>query len=70
MKKLLIAAVAALSVVAPVFAQGVPAGTSMPVYGSQAFPSTPYEPAFSKLFAERKSTDKDASDTSTLPAGN
>lgn len=65
MNKLSIVAVATLSVAAPVFAQGVPPGTSTPVYGSRAFPNTPYEPAFFKLFNGHKSNTTDTSDTST-----
>jgi hypothetical protein len=53
MKKLLVALVATLSLVGPAFAQGVPPGTSTPVYGSRAFPNAPYEPAFSKLFGHK-----------------
>lgn len=75
MKKLLIAAVATLGVATSVLAQGVPPATSAPMYGSRAFPSTPYEPTFSKLFAGHKNNTKDtsvnndASNTSTLTTG-
>jgi hypothetical protein len=56
MKTLLIAAAAALSLAGPVFAQGLPPGSSPPEYGSQAFPNARYEndTVFSKLFAHFK----------------
>jgi hypothetical protein len=62
-RKLLVAAVAMMSVAGPVFAQGVPQGMSAPVYGSRAFPGTPYEAAFSLLFSGHKSDARDASKT-------
>jgi hypothetical protein len=64
MKKLLIGLAATLGFVGPVFAQGVPPGTSAPAYGSHAFPNTPYEPALFKLFGHKPSP-KDASDVNT-----
>jgi hypothetical protein len=68
MKELLIAVVATLSLVGPAFAQGLPPGTTAPVYGSHAFPNAPYEPAFSKLFGHKTSVPtKDASDVNTSP---
>jgi hypothetical protein len=63
MRKLLVAVVATLGLVGPVFAQGVPPGTSAPVYGSRAFPNAPYEPAFSKLFGHKTI----ASDNANIP---
>jgi hypothetical protein len=61
MNRLLIAVVAALSLVGPAFARGVPPGTSAPAYGSHAFPN--YEPAFFKLFGHKTSSPtKDAKD--------
>jgi hypothetical protein len=63
MNRLLIAVVAALSLVGPAFARGVPPGTSAPAYGSHAFPDTPFEPAFFKLFGHKTSSPtKDAKD--------
>jgi hypothetical protein len=59
MKKLLIAVAAALSLAGPVFAQGLPLGSSPPEYGSHAFPDAQYESGtvFSKLFAHFKVSD-------------
>ena len=65
MRKLLIAAVATMSVAGPVFAQSVPQSMSAPVYGSRAFQSTPYEPAFSLLFGGHQNDIQDASRTGT-----
>ena len=43
MKKMILAAFAVLGLgMGAAFAQGVPAGTVPPVYGSQAFPDQPY----------------------------
>jgi hypothetical protein len=62
MKKLLIAAVATVGLVAPVFAQGLPVGVGPKVYASNAFPNKQYEngTVFSKLFGHKSIKDADA----------
>ena len=70
MKKLLIAALATVTLAGSAFAQGAPRGAHNPVYGSGAFRDTQYEPAFSKLFAGPSNDARDVSNkiTPSTPA--
>jgi hypothetical protein len=57
MKKMILAASAVLGLgIGAAFAQGLPAGTEPPVYGSQAFPDQPYHTGtiFQKSFGHSK----------------
>jgi hypothetical protein len=61
MKKMILAAFAVLGLgMGAAFAQGVPAGTVPPVYGSQAFPDQPYHirTVWQEIFGH--STDREA----------
>ena len=58
MKKIILVASAVLSPGAgTAFAQGLPAGSVPPVYGSHAFPNQPYQTGtiFSEIFGHSKS---------------
>jgi hypothetical protein len=57
MKKMILAAFAVFGLgMASAFAQGLPAGTVPPVYGSQAFPDQPYHTGtvFQEIFGHSK----------------
>jgi hypothetical protein len=59
MKKIILVASAFLSPgMGTAFAQGLPAGSVPPVYGSHAFPKQPYQTGtiFSELFGHSKSS--------------
>jgi hypothetical protein len=58
MKKMILAAAAVLGLgMGAGFAQGLPAGTQPPVYGSQAFPNQPYHTGtfFQEIFGHSES---------------
>jgi hypothetical protein len=59
MKKIIVVASAVLSLgMGSAFAQGLPAGSVPPVYGSHAFPNQPYRTAtiYSEIFGHPKSS--------------
>jgi hypothetical protein len=59
MKMIILVACAVLSLgMGPAFAQGLPAGSVPPVYGSYAFPNQSYQTGtiFSKIFGHSKSS--------------
>jgi hypothetical protein len=59
MKKIILVASATLSLgMGTAFAQGLPAGSVPPAYGSHAFPNQPYQTrtVFSEIFGHSKSS--------------
>jgi hypothetical protein len=71
MKKMILAAFAVLGLgMGNAFAQGLPAGSVPPVYGSQAFPDQPYHTGtvFQEIFGHSKSDPAPADGTAEQSA--